>query len=62
VRLLGQQDNKVFAMPGTSDIVKACAEKAHAVSLNSGASVASTYQRFPHFHRADFIRLDRLGR
>jgi hypothetical protein len=55
------QDHKVFAIPGSSDIVKACAEKAGAVSLVSGASVASTYQKFPHFVEPYGIRLDREG-
>ena len=55
------QDHKVFAIPGASDITRACAEKAGAISLVSGNSVASTYQRFPHFIEPYGIRLDRLA-
>ena len=55
------QDNKVFAIPGASDITRACAEKAGALSLVSGNSVASTYKRFPHFIEPYGMRLDRLA-
>jgi hypothetical protein len=55
------QDHKVFAIPGVSDVTRACAEKAGAVSLISGNSVSSTYKRFPHFVDPISIRLDRLG-
>ena len=55
------QDHKVFALPGIDDITRACAEKAGAISLISGNSVASTYTRFPHFFDPFSIRLDRLG-
>jgi hypothetical protein len=41
--------------------LKACAEKAGAVSLVHGATVASTYQKFPHFVEPYGIRLDRTG-
>ena len=53
------QDHKVFAIPGASDITRACAEKAGAISLVSGNSVASTYKRFPHFIEPYGMRLDR---
>lgn len=55
------QDHKVFAMNGDTDVLRACAEKAGAVSLIGGNAVASTFQKFPHFIDQDFIRLDRQG-
>ena len=55
------QDNKVFAMYGATDIYRACAEKAGAVSLLSGNEVASTFKKYPHFVDPISIRLDRLG-
>ena len=55
------QDHKVFAMMGGSDITRACAEKAGAISLISGNSVASTFKKFPHFIDPFSIRLDRLA-
>jgi hypothetical protein len=55
------QDHKVFSIPGSDDILRACAEKAGAVSTVSGATVASTYQKFPHFVEPYAVRLDRLG-
>jgi len=55
------QDHKIFAMPGASDITRACAEKAGALSLIAGNAVASTFTRFPHFIDPISIRLDRLG-
>jgi len=54
-------DNKVFAIPGESDIERSCAEKAGAVSLGAGGAVASTYQKFPHYFDVFTVRLDRLG-
>src|SRR3954454_24414110 len=54
-------DNKVFAIPGESDIERRCAEKAGAVSLGAGGAVASTYQKFPHYFDVFTVRLDRLG-
>jgi hypothetical protein len=54
-------DHKVFAMPGIDDILRTCAEKAGAVSLISGATVASTYVKYPHFIEPFGVRLDRLG-
>ena len=55
------QDHKIFAMPGASDITRACAEKAGALSLIAGNAVASTFTRFPHFIDPISIRLDRLA-
>ena len=55
------QDNKTFALPGESDIERACAEKAGAVSAGVGAAVASTYQKYPHYYDVFSVRLDRLG-
>jgi hypothetical protein len=55
------QDNKVFAIPGESDIERACAEKAGAVSFGAGGAVQSTYQKFPHYTDIYSVRLDRLG-
>lgn len=55
------QDNKVFAMAGATDQYRACAEKAGAVSILSGNSVASTFQKYPHFVDPVSIRLDRMG-
>ena len=55
------EDHKVFAMVGSSDILRACAEKAGAISMVDPATVASTYQRFPHFIAPYNIRLDRLA-
>ena len=55
------QDHKVFAIPGSTDITRACAEKAGALSLIAGNAVGSTFARFPHFIDPISIRLDRLG-
>jgi len=55
------QDNRVFAMQGQTDILRACAEKAGAVSILSGNEVASTFKKFPHFVDPISIRLDRMG-
>ena len=55
------QDNKVFAMYGATDIYRECAEKAGAISVLSGNSVESTFQKYPHFVDPISIRLDRLG-
>ena len=55
------QDNKVFAMMGATDGYRACAEHAGAVSILSGNSVASTFQKYPHFVDPISIRLDRMG-
>jgi hypothetical protein len=55
------QDNKVFAMYGATDIYRQCAEKAGAISILSGNSVASTFKKYPHFVDPLSIRLDRLG-
>jgi hypothetical protein len=54
------QDHKVFVMDGTTDILRACAEKAGAISL-IGDSTAVTFQKYPHFIEPNGIRLDRLG-
>ncbi|HET6818270.1 MAG TPA: hypothetical protein VFH66_13675 [Mycobacteriales bacterium] len=56
------QDNKTFAVPAEgSDIMRACAEKAGAVSFGAGGAVASTYQKSPHYIDVNSVRLDRLG-
>jgi len=55
------QDHKIFAMEGQTDVERACAEKAGAISLISGNSVASTFIKYPHFIDPNSIRLDRLG-
>jgi hypothetical protein len=55
------QDNKVFAMSGATDEYRQCAEKAGAVSILSGNSVASTFKKYPHFVDPISIRLDRMG-
>ena len=55
------QDNKVFAMQGQTDVLRACAEKAGALSILSGNEVASTFKKFPHFVDPISIRLDRMG-
>jgi hypothetical protein len=54
-------DNKVFAMFGQSELLRTCAEKAHAISFGAGAEVASTFQKYPHFVDPISIRLDREG-
>jgi hypothetical protein len=55
-------DNKVFVMEALrSDILRACAEKAGAVSIVGGDGIKSTFERFPHFFDPTAIRLDRLG-
>ena len=51
------QDNKVFAMAGATDQYRACAEKAGAVSILSGNSVASTFKKYPHFVISDTSKL-----
>jgi hypothetical protein len=55
------EDNKVFAMQGQTDILRACAEKAGAVSLVSGNEIESTFHKYPHFVDPSAIRLDRMG-
>ena len=54
-------DNKVFVIPADNDVLKVCAEKAGAVSLGVGGSVASTYKKYPHLIDPFSVRLDRLG-
>ena len=55
------QDNKVFAMQGQTDVLRACAEKAGAVSVLSGNETANTFKAYPHFVDPISIRLDRMG-
>jgi hypothetical protein len=56
------KDNKVFVLDALrSDTLRACAEKAGAISLIGGDGVKSTFDRFPHFIDPNAIRLDRLG-
>jgi hypothetical protein len=56
------QDNKVFVMDALrNDILRACAEKAGAISVVGGDGIKSTFDRFPHFLDPNAIRLDRLG-
>ena len=55
------QDNKVFAMQGQTDVLRACAEKAGAISLTSGNETANTFKTYPHFVDPISIRLDRMG-
>jgi hypothetical protein len=57
------QDNKVFAIRpiSGSDILAACAEKAHAVEVGGGAATAATYAKYPHLIDPDGINLDRVG-
>jgi hypothetical protein len=56
------QDHKVFALvSATTDILVACAEKAHAVPVGAGSATAQTFQQFPHLVDPDLLRLDRLG-
>lgn len=55
------QDHKVFVMDASSDVLRACAEKAGAIAIGNGGDVLSTFQRFPHYVDPDTIRLDRLG-
>jgi hypothetical protein len=56
------QDTKVFGIVGArNDGMKLCAEKAGAISLVSGTSISSTYQKYPHFFEPFGTKLDRLG-
>ncbi len=55
------QDNKVFVVGLADDVLRACAEKAGAVSLVGCDTTAATFQRFPHFVDPYCMRLDRLG-
>jgi hypothetical protein len=55
------EDHKVFAMLGGHDILNACAEKAGAIAVGSGAT-AATYKRFPHLISPTTVRLDRLAK
>ena len=54
-------DNKVFVLPGDSDVLRECAEKAGGISLGVGSTVASTYRKYPHLLDPFAVRLDRLG-
>jgi hypothetical protein len=55
------EDNKVFAMYGQTDVLRACAEKAGALSLTSGNETETTFKKYPHFVDPIAIRLDRMG-
>src|SRR5438874_10323435 len=48
-------------MDGQTDEYRACAEKAGAISVQSGNDTASTFKKYPHFVDPVAIRLDRLG-
>lgn len=54
-------DHKIFAMEGSTEVLRTCAEKAGAISIGGGNTVSSTYEKYPHFVEPYFIRLDRLG-
>lgn len=56
------QDHKVFAIVAdNSDILRACAEKAHAIAYGVGSATTDTFNRYPHYFDPAGIRFDRLG-
>lgn len=55
------QDNKVFAILLSGDIIDECAKKAGALELGGGEALPETYQQYPHRIDVDDMNLVRQG-